>query len=324
MKLPVTTQCPTLEAMDKAQEAAQTEEKRRPYLGMSSLGKECSRELWYGFRWVKTIKFKAQTLRYFEDGHRTEDLVAERIKAVPQLELQTTASGDSTRQIGWKDFGGHLRGHADGILLGLLQAPATLHLWENKAVNDKKFAKLEKLKAINEKSALSIWDIVYYAQQVLYMDYEGLTRSWMTVTTPGGRKQIGVRTEADPAEAIKLKAKAERIIFSDEAPEKFSDSDKMPPCLFCDFKELCRGREAADRNCRTCAHVTAERDGTWSCGILRDINNDTTLDYAHQERGCKSHRYNPTLVPGEPIDSSPEENWIEYTMEDGSVWRDEG
>tara|TARA_R110000851_G_scaffold182721_1_gene331831 strand:- start:12953 stop:13912 length:960 start_codon:yes stop_codon:yes gene_type:complete len=319
MKLPIAENDPMLDAMDAAQEAAQTKEKRRPYLGMSSLGNECSRQLWYSFRWSKTITFKAQTLRYFDDGHRTEDLIAERIKAVPGVELQTHSIDDPERQIGWRDFGGHLRGHADGILTGLIQAPKTRHLWENKAVNDKKFAKLEKLKKVSEKLALSMWDPIYYAQQVLYMDYEGLTRSWMTVTTPGGRKQIGVRTEADPAEAIKLKAKAEKIIFSDSAPDKISEADKVPPCLWCDFKELCRGREAAERNCRTCAHSTPEKDGTWSCGLL-----NKTLDYAAQEAGCQGHRYNPAFVPGEAVDSSVNENWIGYKMEDGSFWRDEG
>ena len=294
MKLPIAENDPMLDAMDAAQEAAQTKEKRRPYLGMSSLGNECVRQQWYGFRWVK------------------------KIKAVPGVEMQTQDAKDPTRQIGWKDFGGHLRGHADGILTGLKQAPKTKHLWECKAVNDKKFAKLEKLKAADEKSALSIWDPTYYAQQVLYMDYEGLTRSWMTTVTPGGRKQIGVRTEANPAEAMKLKAKAERIIFSEEAPEPFSTVDKAPPCLFCDHKELCRGREAAERNCRTCAHVTPEKDGTWSCARFKH-----TLDYDMQTVGCISHRYNPSLVPGEVTDASADENWIEYTMNNGSIWRDE-
>jgi len=318
VKLPISENDPTLDAMDAAQEAVQTNEKRRGYLGMSALGNECSRQLWYGFRWTKRILFKAQTLRYFDDGHRTEDLIAKRIQAVDGIELQIK-DPKTGGQIGWKDFGGHLRGHADGILLGLIQAPKTKHLWENKAVNDKKFAKLEKLKKINEKAALSIWDPVYYAQQVLYMSYEGLTRAWMTVTTPGGRHQLGVRTEADPAAAIKLKAKAEKIIFSDEAPDRISDSDRMPPCLWCDFKEVCRGREAAERNCRTCAHVTPEKDGTWTCGRF-----DKILDYSSQEAGCKAHRYNPTFVPGEVANAHPDENWIEYKMEDGAVWRDEG
>lgn len=318
MKLPIAETDPTLDAMDAAQEAAQTGEKRRPYLGMSSLGNECSRQLWYGFRWAQTISFSAQTLRFFEDGHRTEDLIANRIKAVDGIEL-ITEDETTGRQIGWRDFGGHLRGHADGILTGLLQAPKTRHLWENKAVNDKKFKKLEKLKEINEKAALSIWDFVYYAQQVLYMSYEGLTRSWMTVTTPGGRYQIGIRTEEDPAEAIKLKAKAERIIFSDQAPDPFSTVDKAPPCLWCDYKELCRGQKAADRNCRTCAHVTPEKDGTWSCRRL-----ELPVGYNVQKTGCRHQRYHPAFVPGEAVDSSENQNWIGYIMKDGSFWRDEG
>lgn len=56
MKLPITTTDPTLDAMDAAQETAQTKEKRRPYLGMSSLGNECSRQLFYGFRWAVNLR----------------------------------------------------------------------------------------------------------------------------------------------------------------------------------------------------------------------------------------------------------------------------
>lgn len=304
MKLPISTEDKTLIAIDKAIETK--EDVRRTYLGMSSLGHECERYLWYNFRWAGQEQFTAKTLRIFEDGHRTEDLMASRICAAG-FEL-------TGQQDGWSDFGGHLKGHCDGIIKGLIQAPNTPHIWENKAVNEKKFEKLKKLRAANEKTALSQWDKTYYAQQILYMDYSGLDRAWMTVTTPGGRDHTAVRTEADPAHAMRLRAKAERIIFNDNAPDRVSNNEKIPPCVWCSMADICRGRQAAERNCRTCVHVSVEQDGTWKCAKF-----NTTLT---EQDGCEHHRYNPAFVPGKAVNASKEENWIEYEMEDGSVWRD--
>lgn len=318
MKLPISDKDKTLQAMDVAIEAKSNNGRHRPYLGMSSLGHECSRYLWYGFRWAQKSNFEAKTLKNFEDGHRTEDLMADRIRLVDGVTLMTL-DPDTGKQIEWVDFGGHLMGHCDGIVTGIKQAPSNPHIWENKSVNEKKFKKLEKLRAANEKTALKLWDETYYSQQVLYMDYGGFDRAWMTVTTPGGRDDTAVRTESDPAYAAKLRAKAERIIFTDEAPDPYSQSDKIPPCVWCPFQDICRGRKAADRNCRTCAHVSVERDGTWKC-----TKKDKALDRWEQEKGCAEHLYNPSFVPGEIVNANKEENWIEYKMKDGNIWRDEG
>jgi hypothetical protein len=58
----------------------------RGYLGMSGIGHDCSRKLWYDFRLCTFPDFDAITLLRFADGHASEALTAERIRlALPDI-----------------------------------------------------------------------------------------------------------------------------------------------------------------------------------------------------------------------------------------------
>jgi len=308
---------PTLDAMDVAIGKKAKREKRRPYLGMSGIGQPCARQQWYGFHWVAEVTFEASTLKLFEDGHRTEDLYADRLRSVPGVTL-IVADPVTGRQIGFEDFGGHFKGHMDGHIEGLLQAPVTPHVWEHKATNETKFNKLIKLGMDLGKGALKEWDFTYYVQGILYMDYGNYTRHYLTASTPGGRVDTSVRTNADPKEAQKQKDKAEKIIFDKSIPEKISDKPDYYLCRWCDNSDICHEGAASDRNCRTCTHSTARREGGWRCEY-----HGVDLTYDAQHEGCTSHRYNPHLVPGEVVDGDlGEGNWIEYLMPNGKKWKD--
>src|SRR5690625_5842237 len=79
---------PTLLAVDEQMEARQ-QSRFRPYLGMSAIGGPCDRRLWLEFRWADKPRFEARTLYMFDDGHRTEDLMAARLRMVPGITLHT-------------------------------------------------------------------------------------------------------------------------------------------------------------------------------------------------------------------------------------------
>ncbi len=176
---------PTLAAADQALEDAENSKPSRDYLGMSAIGASCERMLFYSFRWAQRVRFNAETLKRFADGHSGEDVQAARLRMVPGLTL-ITVDPETGRQIGFVDDTGHFKGHADGAVLGLLQAPKTWHIWEHKV--SEKFKALEKLKAEHgEKAALEKWNPTYYAQAVLYMHYSGISRHYLTCSTPGGR-----------------------------------------------------------------------------------------------------------------------------------------
>ena len=304
--------CPTLAAADKALADGQ-ERRRRAYLGMSAIGGACERALWYSFRWASQPDFDANTLKRFADGHASEAIAVARLKAAPGLEVHDT--DERGEQFGFKDLGGHFSGHMDGVILGLVQAPKTWHVLEIKA--SEKWADLDKArKKVGEKHALAEWNATYYAQAVLYMDYAGLDRHYLVCVSPGARKWTAVRTDADPTFALIMKAKAERIAFSDTAPKRIGGPESFT-CRFCDFSAVCHEGRAADRTCRTCLHVTPQRDGEWQCAKFGH-----NLSRSDQEAGCAEHRLLPDLVAGDQIDAA---EWgVTYRMRDGSEWVDRG
>lgn len=307
-KLPVLHRDPTLEAVDAAIEAAQ-DRRPRPYLGMSAIGGPCERQLWYGFRWATPIAFDAATLKRFSDGHAGEDLQAARLRMVKGIELHT--HDETGRQFGFVDLGGHFKGHMDGAIRGLLQAPRTWAVWEHKSVDDPKYRKLEKaIEAHGIKGALAAWDETYFVQAMLYCHYAGLTRHYLTCSTPGGRRTIAVRTDYHAPTALRAIERARRIIAAAEPPARISEDPDHWQCRWCPHRAICHEKRAPLVSCRTCLHATPEtdgEDGRWSCALHgADIP-------SHIERnGCEGHRFIPALLPWRAVDASPEENWIAY------------
>jgi len=315
--LPEIHKDPTLEAVHAAYQGWAAMESDRPYLGMSGIGHPCLRKHWYDFRWCSKQAWEAATLYRFDDGHRSEDIMAERLRLVDGLELQTLDPATG-RQIGFRDHGGHFRGHADGIIHGLLQAPRTPHVWEHKSVNEAKFRKLIKLtEERGEKRALETWDNTYYVQGQLYMHYSGLKRHYLTCATPGTRDVTSVRTNYNSVVAKAFIERAGRVIQADTPPERVSGDPSFWLCKWCHHAELCHGDRVARVNCRTCLHATPVidgQDGTWRCDRLQqDLPVEVQRKSGCDKRPCPHHRFIPQLVPfAEVHDASEADNWVEY------------
>ena len=311
---------PTLDAVRKAIEAGEDDMARKPrsYLGASSIGQPCHRRIWLGFRWSVFRKIEAKGSLAINDGHRGEDVMADLLRRVPGITLWTTDphSDDNTKQIGFLDA--HFGGNLDGVINGLLQAPKTPHVWENKVCNEKKLAALSKFKAdLGEKAALKAWDVVYYAQAQVYMKALGLTRHYMTVCAPGVRDFISVRTDYEAIEAERYWALAHSLSVTDTSPIKLSENPTWFECKFCDFHGICHAKEFPNRNCRTCASSTALPDGTWRCELL-----SKPLLPEDQMKGCNKHRYNPSMLSGrKPVDFN--EETMEVTYDDGFIDKDQ-
>lgn len=318
-KIPTHLQAdPTLMAMDGALIERQRDQKPRAYLGMSQIGRPCERELWYSFRWVEPVSFDATSLKRFDDGHRTEEVIARRMRMVEGIELHTI-DPSTGNQIRVSDFGGHFSGYLDGVVLGLLQAPKTWHVWECKATNDTKLAQLGKLKAdLGEKAALAEWDATYFAQAQAYMGYIGMSRHYLIATSPGGRTQDAVRTDADPVAFAQIKAKALRIIQSDTPRPKLSTDPAFYQCKMCSFASTCHAGKVPQVNCRTCAHATPDTArGGWHCA--RHQRHMTTDE---QRVGCDQHRFIPALIPfAKVVDGDEAANWVEYQKPDGTRFK---
>lgn len=52
-------------------------------LGASQIGRECERQLWYGFRWATMGEaFDGRMLRLFNRGHREEAVFVEELRGI--------------------------------------------------------------------------------------------------------------------------------------------------------------------------------------------------------------------------------------------------
>tara|TARA_R110000851_G_scaffold111570_2_gene235096 strand:+ start:2367 stop:3086 length:720 start_codon:yes stop_codon:yes gene_type:complete len=230
---------PTIEAMYKAIEAKQSREKR-DYLGASLIGNPCPRQIWYQYNGFPQKPFKAETLMNFDDGHRTEDLTAERLRMVDGIELRTHM--DDGSQFGFTALDGKFKGHADGFIRGLKQSPKAWHVWEAKCSGEKKWKEFKSLKAKHgEKNTLKHWNENYYAQAQLYMHYSQMDRHYLTVAYAGGRMYDSCRTEYNGAIAERYIDRADKIIKTNQPPEKISDKADFYICRWCDFREACHG-----------------------------------------------------------------------------------
>jgi CRISPR/Cas system-associated exonuclease Cas4 (RecB family) len=279
---------PTLEAADRALEEESSE--NRSYLGASGIGEHCSRKLWYGFRWSKKIRFTARTLKAFADGHYQEEVQKERLKKVAGI----TVWGEQESVV---EFGGHFKGHCDGLIKGILEAPKTDHVWEHKSVGEKKLAELRKLlENTDEKKALELWNEVYYAQALIYMHLLGVKRHFLTVSSAGGRDALSLRTNAAPRKAKALLKKAKEIIFAAEPPAR----DESYRCRWCDYKEICLEQSVPDKNCRTCMFSTPGEDGAWYC---ENPNSGVPIGRSLQKTGCDKHLFIPAMINAEQVNA---------------------
>ena len=218
-------------------------------------------------------------------GHRGEIVLSDLLKAVPGIELWTESHDQPGEQISFELVDGHFVGKLDGIILGLLQAPKTAHVWEAKVVNIKKVEKLKKdVLKFGEKNALEQWDEVYFAQAQIYMHGMGLTRHYLTVASPGVREIISVRTEYQKPRAEMYEGRAQSIVFSSGIPSRISKDPAFFGCKWCDHSAVCHEGAAPLRNCRSCRWASAKPGGIWGCDF-----HEVEIDAEKQKVGCDSY-----------------------------------
>lgn len=310
-----------VEALFKAfYERAKEKDRRSNGVGLSTLGDPCERNIWYNLRWASPIgDFEARMRRLFERGNQFEPEIVELLRSIGCTVYDTDpATGQQFRVEKW---GGHLSGYLDGVVLGVPEAPKTWHTAEFKTHNAKSFREVRKHGVKKAKPA-------HYAQMMAGMGLcsPRLERAVYIAENKDDSDLYSERIKFDGQEFIELELKAERIIFSDTAPERVSNSADKFPCMFCQHKALCHQPEGVaptqkeftkpELNCRTCAHITPRPDGTWFCEHHKE-----TRSKEQQEAGCEKHLLIPDLLPWEATDADESgERWIEYQTPAGKFY----
>lgn len=311
-------QTPTISAIWAAKEVAQ-KEFDSVGISISELGSDCDRALWFAHRWASRAEsLTGQKLRLFETGHSQEArMIADLrlIKGVTVIDADPDRIGRDGKPAQWKVYshGGHLRGKLDGKVIGLPEAPKTLHVLECKSHNAKNFAELRKKKV--KSSHYKHW-----LQCQKYMQLESLDRCLYIGVNKDTDDLYSERIEYDAATIMQLDARLDRVIASPQAPSRIADSAAKFPCMFCNHKATCHGDTFGRSHCRSCIHATPivddSKDAKWFCERHKK---PLTID--EQKVGCHAHLYLPDMVPGEQYDSG--EDWVAYTLRDGKPFVDQ-
>ena len=287
----------TIRRIFKTYEARRKSE-HRPHLGGSQIGRECERALWYQFRWAWTPKFEGRMLRLFETGDREEDRIVRNLRDIGVTVWDRDP--ETGRQVAFHAFGGHFALSLDGVGEGFPESSVP-HTLEFKTMNTKNFKALQNM-------GLKKAQPVYWAQCQIGMHLSKLDRCYFFSVCKETDAIYGERVKYDPAEGMMLQSKAGRIIFSEQPPARISEEKSDWRCKFCTYWAVCHGCKIPEVNCRTCAHVTPEQDGTWSCGKGKDMT-----------KACEWHLYNPYAMPAGWEVRNASENHVEYCDPDGEV-----
>jgi hypothetical protein len=276
----------------------------RAHLGGSQIGAECARALWYSFRWAGGEAFSGRMLRLFETGDREEQRLIANLRAVGITVW--SRDPETGRQWLYTAHGGHFGISLDGVGEGFAESSQP-HLLEFKTSNDRGFATLQK-------EGLTIAKPVYHAQVQVGMFMAKLERAFFLCVNKNTDEIYGERVRIDRSVGRQMLARAESIVFAATPPARISEDPSFFKCKFCAFHSTCHGERVPDVSCRTCASVTPEPDGTWSCA-----RHHRTLTTDEQRVGCPQHLFIPQAMPQEweVVDAS--DDHVEYRTERGTV-----
>ena len=303
-------QASTVRAIYAAYEAANNPRDGRS-ISVSTLAEECARSLFYSFRWASPHEqINGRTLRLFETGNVEEQRWVDNLRMIGCEVVDREPNG---KQIMVEACDGHVRGFLDTEILGLPEAPATIHVGEIKSHNLKSFTALKKDGVRKSKE-------LHFAQLQTYMYLRGRDRGIYLAVCKDNDELYAERVHLDSEYVMRLLARAQNIIDANEPPSKLHDdpSAKMAfACGWCKHKPICHEGAWPRVNCRTCLYSSPEAGGSWACARF-----NKPLSNEEQLTGCPAHLTLPGLIDGEQIDADPELETVTYRLKSGAIWID--
>ncbi len=213
------------------------QQKKRDYLGVSSIGDDCLRKVQLQYE-GKEAEFSASTLRTFNIGHRLEDLVAEWIR-IAGFDLKT--KNENGEQFGFSTAEGRIKGHIDGKIVDVSDDLKQFFshfplLWECKTLHHKSFQE-------TAKKGLMLTKPLYFAQVQLYMAYLELEQCLFTALNKDTSELYFEFVLFDSEAAQRYSDRAVQIIKASENNEQMPCISSDPSffrCKMCAFRNECR------------------------------------------------------------------------------------
>ena len=252
----------------------------RSHLGASLIGRDCTRSLWYDWRWCKRKIVDSRLTRLFNRGHLEEARFLAMLSILPNVQLwfETEDGG----QFRFRDINGHFGSALDGVVMGIPDLPPNTPAYtEFKTSADKAFQKLVKEGVRNAK-------LEHFVQMQICMLEMKLPYSLYLAVNKNDDELYGEIITFDESFARIYLTRAESIIFTDKAPQKLHPNPSYYACKYCDNNAMCSGKAKAAINCRTCKYAQPSREnaGEWYCTLKGKPLVEEEAYY-----GCDNHTY---------------------------------
>ena len=231
-------------------EAKAKERNRTPprgYLGMSEIGKPCSRAIWYSWRKFTPMPWDGRALLIFEMGDSVEKIMVKSLRRAG-YEMKHAYPDE---QMAFSDHGGFFAGHCDGLIKLHSKEGQPWGVFECKSANKNKF---EEFQAHGLEKA----NPAYWCQLQAYMGYSGHEYGLFAAM---GKNDSQIYTEVvrfNSDAFVMIRARALSIITTHKEdgrqniPDKAFDDEKSVECKWCDYRQHCWEPKDAIQEWQSC------------------------------------------------------------------------
>lgn len=240
----------------------------RAYIGASAIGSPCTAALAFSLRGFPDNPTQARLKRIFRLGYKIEDEVVADLKRAGLGVMER--DGLTGKQYAFQEHGGHVRGHADGMI----ELGDEVVLLEIKSMGDGPFGKYKSGGVKNSHPK-------YYDQCQMMMGLSG-TRKCLFIAYCKNNSEYHVEfIEFDVFEYSFLQTKIETVMRGEARKISVDETDWR--CRDCSKSDVCWKQSPVQTACRTCAHARPIDDGSWWCGLHDFDCKDPCSDWARYE-----------------------------------------
>jgi hypothetical protein len=249
----------------------------RDHLGASIIGHECTRYLWYHFRWFRREVHSARMYSLFDQGHRIEKQIRETLESCGATFWYPNPNDHEIQR--FSDINGHFGGSIDGVFTWPAIGLKDWYILECKSSKTgSTFAKLftDEVSGAQPRhyAQQSVYGLKFQIRNALYVAYnkndstiyyEIVDLDWML--------------------GEELTKRADFVIHSQEPPAKIKGaSPNFFICKMCAFWGICHVGDKPVANCRNCIHSRPIENGEWACLHWNALIPKETIP-----KGCAEH-----------------------------------
>jgi CRISPR/Cas system-associated exonuclease Cas4 (RecB family) len=195
----------------------------RGYLGVSQLGHECPRYIWYVYNNAPKEPVTPRMTRIWERGNWEEERIIRDLKSIGILVL------DQQKEV----TVGYAKGHIDGLIEFIPKVSTKPHLFEAKTMADNYWKQCVKNGVKNS-------NFSYYVQFNIYAYLLHLPRILFVTVNKNNEERHFERLHADYDAAVNYIIRGAEIVEREVPPNKIGGPEWYL-CKMCSYKGVCHG-----------------------------------------------------------------------------------